>query len=104
MYNSIDIKEIDKVIISNIHDNNTNKNILLDIRDKYEYNLSHIDKAINIPYSYLLALPKEYLNYDNTYYIYCNSGNKSKRLCEILNEKGYKTIDLIGGYKAYIDG
>ena len=40
MYDSIDIKEIDSITIN---DN------LIDIRDKYEYILSHIKGSINIP-------------------------------------------------------
>lgn len=104
MYDSIDIKEIDRISISNIDDNIINRNILLDIRDKYEYNLSHINKAVNIPYTYIITLYSKYLNFDDTYYIYCDSGSKSRKVCSFLNNLGYKVIDLIGGYNEYIDG
>lgn len=92
MYDAIDIKEIDSINI----DNN-----LIDIRDKYEYLLSHIRGAINIPYTYLLMMPDNYLDKNKRYYIYCDSGNRSRKLCESLNELGYKIVDLIGGYKNY---
>ena len=94
MYDSLDIKEIDSINI----DNN-----LIDIRDKYEYVLSHITAAINIPYTYLLMMPEQYLEKNKKYYLYCDSGSKSRKLCEYLNEQGYQTVDLIGGYNSYID-
>ena len=97
MYDSININEISRI--------NTNDptNIILDIRDKYEYVLSHIIKSINIPYTYLITIPQNYLNFENKYYIYCDSGVKSRKLCEYLSNLGYRCIDLIGGYKAYLD-
>ena len=96
MYDSIDVKEIDRI---NINANN----VLIDIRDKYEYILGHIKRAINIPYTYILSLTEKYLTFDKTYYIYCESGSKSRKLCLYLSENGYKVVDLIGGFKEYID-
>lgn len=94
MYDSIDIKEIDSI--------NTNGN-LIDIRDKYEYILSHINKATNIPYTYLIMMPEDYLEKDKKYYLYCTNGSRSRKLCQHLNEIGFQTIDLVGGYNSYID-
>lgn len=94
MYDSMDIKEIDSITI----DNN-----LIDIRDKYEYILSHIDRAINIPYTYLAMMPENYLEKEKRYYLYCDSGKRSRKLSEQLNEQGYNTTDLIGGYHSYLE-
>lgn len=88
----MDIEQIDSISI----DNN-----LIDIRDKYEYILSHINRAINIPYTYLVMMPENYLEKEKTYYLYCDSGTKSQKLSTYLNEQGYKTINLIGGYHSY---
>ena len=96
MYNSIDIKELDRISI-NVD------NTLIDIRDKYEYILGHIEHAINIPYTYILSFPEKYLDFNKTYYVYCESGCKSRKVANYLNQLGYKVIDLIGGYKEYID-
>ena len=103
MYNSIDIKDIDKIKIYDINDDYINKNVLIDIRDKYEYILDHINDSVNIPYNYLSMFKDKYLNFNDNYYIYCDSGIKSKKICIMLNELGYKTIDLIGGYKEYLN-
>ena len=98
MYDSIDIKEIDRINISTY-----NNSSILDIRDKYEYILSHINNSINIPYNYLLAFPHRYLDFNNKYYIYCESGIKSRKICLFLSELGYNVVDLLGGYNSYID-
>lgn len=94
MYESIDICDIDDIMI----DNN-----LIDIRDSYEYVISSINGSINIPYNLLLTNPDDYLELDKKYFIYCKTGNKSRRLCMSLVEDGYSVIDLVGGYNKYIE-
>ena len=101
MYDSIDRKEIDQIHITT--SSSTSKNILIDIRDKYEYILGNIKDSINIPYNYLALMPENYLNFNTTYYIYCNSGSKSRKLCIELTQLGYHVVDLIGGYQLYHD-
>jgi len=93
MYKNIDMLEIDSINI----DNN-----LIDIREKYECMLGVIPRSINIPYNYLLVNPDNYLMKEKTYYLYCQTGSRSKKLCSILNASGYNTIDLMGGYDKYI--
>jgi len=98
MYDSIDIHEIDRIHISN-----NEGNVLIDIRDKYEYVLGNIKDSINIPYNYLALMPENYLNFLTKYYIYCENGTKSRKLCLILHQLGYKVVDLNGGYRYYIE-
>ena len=92
MYEDIDILDIDSIYI----DNN-----LIDIRERYEYMLGNIKNSINIPYNYLYVNPDDYLDISKTYYIYCGSGSRSRKLCIHLNNLGYRTVDLIGGYNRY---
>lgn len=102
MYDSIDINEIDQIHITT--DNNTldtKKRILIDIRDKYEYILGNIKGSINIPYNYLALMPENYLNFDSVYYIYCDTGSRSRKLCLHLKLLGYQVVDLTGGYQNY---
>lgn len=101
MHDSIDIDEIDQINITSLNSQDPNSKILLDIRDKFEYILGSIPKSINIPYSYITLMPENYLNQTSTYYIYCDSGSKSRKLCMHLTLLGYKVVDLIGGYKNY---
>ncbi len=93
MYEDIDVLDIKKITI---------ENNLIDIRDKYEYLLGNITGSINIPYNYLMMNPENYLDSDKTYYLYCDSGSKSRRLCTHLNQLGFHTVDLVGGYSRYI--
>ena len=97
MFESINIKEIDNNSIDN------NKKVLIDIRDKYEYILGNIPRSINIKNNYLLSIPNNYLNHNTTYYIYCECGVKSNKLCKYLTELKYNVIDLYGGYRKYLD-
>lgn len=94
MYKSMDIKEIDNIVTDFIS--------IIDIREKYEYILGNIKNSINIPYNYLLQLPDEYLNKNKRYYLYCDTGSKSRKLCIHLSKLGYDVVDLVGGFKEYI--
>lgn len=73
---------------------------IIDIRSKYIYDLSHIDKSLNIPYDYLVLSPSKYLNKNDTYYLYCQAGYTSKSISKKLNSLGYKTISVNGGYNS----
>lgn len=82
---------------------NLNEKInIIDIRDKYKYNCGHIGNAVNIPANYLLINPENYLVKSKTYYIYCDSGSRSRVLCDELNYLGYNTINVSGGYNNYL--
>lgn len=74
---------------------------IIDIRDNYMYNIGNIPTSKNIPYQFLIANPEVYLNHENVYYIYCEYGNTSKKACEILSKKGYKVVNVLGGYNEY---
>ena len=75
---------------------------IIDIRSLEKYNDNHILNAYNIPYDKLLISPNNYLDKNKTYYVYCQRGITSKKLCAILNNKGYHLINIIGGYEAWI--
>lgn len=74
---------------------------IIDIRDNYQFNLGSIPTSINIPMNFLLINPSVYLNKNDTYYLYCEYGNRSKGLCNKLKEKGYDVINILGGFSEY---
>lgn len=78
-----------------------NDGIIIDIRSKYKYDLGHIPTAINIDSIELLSNPSKYLNKDKKYYIYCQSGNNSRMVVQQLNNLGYNTVNIVGGYNLY---
>ena len=75
---------------------------IIDVRIVENFNRSHIPNAINVPSDLLLANPKKYLNFQDTYYIYCQKGLTSSKLCTLLRSQGYKAINIIVGYEEYI--
>ena len=74
--------------------------IIIDIRDNYYYNISHIKNSINIPYYNLLNNYSHYLNKDNMYYLYCEEGKQSYEISKRLNLFGYNTKSIEGGFLA----
>lgn len=75
---------------------------IIDIRSIEKYNDNHIENAQHIPFNKLLLNPSMYLNKNTKYYIYCQKGKQSMQLCKILNGKGYQTVNILGGYEAWI--
>lgn len=71
---------------------------IIDIRDSYSYNMGHVYNAKNIPMDELLNNFDKYLSKNETYYIYCKSGIRSKKTCELLSTLGYKVINVIDGF------
>ncbi len=92
MINSISVSELKKL-------NNIN---LIDIRSIEKYNSRHILNAINIPMEQLLINSNKYLNKNEKYYIYCQKGMQSRKLCQILQNNGYNVVNVTGGYEAWI--
>ena len=90
--NNISIREVLRL---------TNPNII-DIRNSYYYNMEHIPGAINIPYYDLLTNYKYYLNKYSIYYLYCDEGDQSTEVSNRLNNFGYNTMSISGGYEEYL--
>ena len=92
MFESISVNDLKKL-----------KNInLIDIRDIEKYNNRHIMNAINIPAQQLLARPEKYLERTKKYYIYCQKGIQSRKMCQILSTNGYNVVNVSGGYESWI--
>lgn len=79
------------------------KNInIIDIRSIEKYNDNHIPNAKNIPMILLLKDPSKYLNHKEIYYIYCQKGVNSLKVCDALRKSNYKVINIIGGYESWL--
>ena len=75
---------------------------LIDIRSIEKYNNKHIMNAVNIPMEQLLIRPEKYLIKENKYYIYCQKGIQSRKLCNILANIGYNVTNVSGGYESWV--
>ncbi len=80
----------------------SNKVNIIDIRSKQKYNDNHIPNSINIDKNELLLNSTKYLNQNEIYYIYCQKGTSSIRICQILRNKGYRVYNILGGYEEWI--
>ena len=75
---------------------------IIDIRNTHKYVEGHIPGAISIDSYQLLFYTHQYLKKDETYYIYCDSGVRSRMIAKELSAKGYSVISVIGGYQNYL--
>ena len=71
---------------------------IIDIRDKNSYSISHVFNSINIPMNELLNSPSRFLNKNERYYLYCTSGIRSKKACELLSILGYDVVNVVDGF------
>jgi rhodanese-related sulfurtransferase len=82
--------------------------VLVDVREKSEWDKGHVDGAIFLPLSELKSgidaqrlaqkLPK-----DKILYTHCVVGKRSLTACELLEQHGYKVRSLKPGYKELIE-
>ena len=93
MDKSINITELKSILGPNIN--------LIDIRNSTSYKLGNIPYSKNISKNELMFNPEKYLNKNKIYYIYCSKGIQSKTLVNYLNNNGYHTINVVGGYSNY---
>lgn len=72
--------------------------LILDVRRPDEFAQGHIPGAINIANEDIgSSEPKELQDKEQTIYVYCRSGNRSKQAAEKLAAMGYTNIVEFGG-------
>jgi rhodanese-related sulfurtransferase len=75
--------------------------VILDVRTESEYDEGMIPNAINIDiYEGQGFIAKiEALDKSKNYYVYCRSGSRSAKACEVMNSLGFEnTFNLLGGF------
>ena len=91
-YTSITMKEAKEVFAEN------GDYSILDVRRADEFAAGHIPGAINIANEDIgAAEPEELPNKDQTIYVYCRSGSRSKQASAKLAALGYTNIVECGG-------
>ncbi|KAB3531828.1 rhodanese-like domain-containing protein [Alkaliphilus serpentinus] len=79
--------------------NNNPDVIIIDIRERNDYEKGHIRDATAIPYKELKASLDQW-NTDSTYLIYCNNGKDSMKASKLMAESGFpRVFTIVGGYK-----
>lgn len=81
-----------------------NKDVqVLDVRTPKEWAEGTIKNAlkVNVFDDDFTTKSDKVLNKDKTVYVYCRSGRRSLKACKLLLAKGYKVINVEGGYMAW---
>ncbi len=82
-----------------------NKRHIIDVRHPMELDrFGKLKGTRNIIHTELIANPEKYLKQEEDYYILCQTGIRSKRVCKKLIKKGYKGMNIKGGYMGYSKG
>ncbi len=76
------------------------RSLLLDVREKSEYEAGHIEGAIHLPLSQLRVRAGE-LPKDQEIIIYCQIGLRGYVAYRMLKQLGYKVKNLSGGYRTW---
>lgn len=73
--------------------------IIIDIREKEDYEKEHIKGAVWIPYEKIISNPPQ--DKHEKYYLYCESGTRSIKATKKLWHMGYNVYSIIGGIQHY---
>lgn len=74
--------------------------IIVDVREKEEFEKSHIKNAINIP---VAKINPDYFKNKNKYLIYCQSGRRAKTVVNNLQKEGLENIYYLEGSMNYLE-
>ncbi len=76
---------------------------IIDVRTPEEVKEGFIPNAKFVNFydaNFKLKLDK-IVDKNKTVYLYCRTGNRSGQASELLTKKGYKTVNIIGGYNKW---
>ncbi len=77
--------------------------VIIDCRSSEEYELSHMDNAINIPLQHLSIRQDSFpCRKEDTFFVYCKTGNRSNTFILYLRSIGYSNCQSIaGGFESW---
>jgi rhodanese-related sulfurtransferase len=83
----------------------TNPNlVLLDVRERNEWNLGHLPNAMHLPRGSMETKIEALVPRDKHVVIYCQSGNRSAFAADTLQQMGYEDVaSMSGGIIQWID-
>lgn len=82
-----------------------NNSIVIDVREKDEWDAGHIANAMHLPLSEIQAGTAwtKKLEQDQAYVLYCQRGRRSKTAMEIFKKNGFEKVsDIPGGYQEFM--
>ena len=75
--------------------------VLIDVRERSEYNDGHIPGSRNLPLAEINQIHKLVPEKSRAIFIYCLSGRRSGNAVSALKAKGYTSVSNIGGINKY---
>lgn len=82
-----------------------NPGIVIDVRTDAEYNNGHL-KLANYQYDFTngeFEKKLRSLNKEETYYLYCRTGNRSGQAARLMKENGFEKVYNVGGFEELAD-
>ena len=87
--------------ISKILNDESINPIILDVREKWEYDICHIENSVHIPMGKITE-KKDELNYNDMIIVVCHHGVRSRMVAKYLDGNGFTNIiNLAGGVDAW---
>ena len=72
--------------------------VIIDVREKDEYNSGHIKNSINISVNHIRNKINDYVSdKDKVILLYCRSGARAKEAAQYLINMGYSNVYTFGG-------
>ena len=75
--------------------------VLLDVRNRNEYQLVHLSESINLPLNQLKGARNIIPQTDTPVFVYCVSGARAGKAVKRLTKMGYTDCRNIGGLNGY---
>ena len=73
-------------------------NVLVDVREEYEYEVAHIGGAVHICRGTLeMSVEHDYPGRETRFILYCSRGDRSALAAATLRELGYRNVSSIDG-------
>lgn len=70
---------------------------IVDVRDRAEFNCSHITGAISMPATTLVSNASKYFEWDRDIYIYGNTDDEASAVAEQLRASGFPNVSVLRG-------
>ena len=87
--------------INEILNDDSNTAMILDVREKWEYDICHIKESVHIPMGQI-AERKDELNMEDTIIVVCHHGIRSRMVAKFLDASGFiDVINLSGGVDSW---
>ena len=76
--------------------------VLIDVREENEFRSGHIKGAKLLPVGRIAnEIDKMKISKETTLYVYCQSGGRSTKACDLLEKMGYKNVYNLGGIMSW---